>query len=62
MDEIEQILNKNEMNALNSLEIDEQNAIRNLFNLAEIEDRFTEKEIIIDGCRTIKTLLRKLSE
>ena len=34
-----------------------ENAIINIFQLAEIEDRYTEKEIIMDACAAICELL-----
>ena len=37
-----------------------ENRVLNLFQLAEIEDRYTEKEVIMEGCAVIKTLLDEL--
>ena len=37
-----------------------ENKVLNLFQLAEIEDRFTEKEVIMEGCAVIKALLDEL--
>ena len=37
-----------------------ENRVLNLFQLAEIEDRYTEKEVIMEGCAVMKALLDEL--
>ena len=39
-----------------------ENAVLTIFQLAEIEDRFTEKEVIMEGCAVIKALLDELED
>lgn len=46
-----------EDSVLNAHNIETKNAIINIFELADIEDRFTEKSIITDACIAIKDLL-----
>lgn len=46
-----------EMSVLEAHDIETKNAMINLFELAEIEDRYTEKSMIIDACVAIKDLI-----
>ena len=50
-------LTNSEKKLIRSYGTDIENAIINIFQLAEIEDRYTEKEIISDACGAIKVLL-----
>lgn len=49
-----------EERVLNSFEKQTKKDIINLFELAEIEDRYTEKDIMINACVAIKELLNEI--
>lgn len=53
-------LTTNEIKLIKSYGKDIENATINIFELAEIEDRYTEKEIICDACAVIKILLNEI--
>ena len=53
-------LSENNKIMLRKMGHETENRVLNLFQLAEIEDRYTEKEVIMEGCAVIKALLDKL--
>lgn len=53
-------LSQEDIKILRRLEI--LNETLNLFHLANIEDRYTEKDVICNGCVAIKELLREIQK
>lgn len=58
---MEHLSDKNKQ-MLRKMGTETENAVLNIFQLAEIEDRFTEKEVIMEACAVIINLLDELED